>query len=195
MKKTVKNILIFILAFTLLTLTVSLSVGAENSETEEENTTFFGEMYDAFAEHSTEVFSGLSLLGSCVLAFTYRNGLLPSIRQGVGGIGAAVSEIKAESEKTKLSQDALCKLLEEKLLCIERAFDEFQKKVKAIAEDEARLDAFDKLLDEQVSLLYDVFMSSSMPEYKKEAIGRRVEKMRAEIEGRRETENEKSVES
>ena len=70
MKRTIKRVFVLLLAFTLMMLTVTLSVGAEDVEATEEDTTFFGEIYATVSEHSAEIFSALSLLGSCVIAFT-----------------------------------------------------------------------------------------------------------------------------
>ena len=181
MKRTIKRVFVLLLAFTLMMLTVTLSVGAEDVEATKEDTTFFGEIYATVSEHSAEIFSALSLLGSCVIAFTYRNGLLPSIRQGIGTIGNAVSEIRSDTRGTSETTADLREALDSKLTVISEAISEFSTRLDEVAESEEHLRALDAVIKEQVELLYDIFMSSSIPDYKKESVGRRVEKMRSEL--------------
>ncbi len=187
MKKTVKKIFVT-LALTVLMLTVTCIYASAEDTEELAEKSVFGQIFEAAKAHTAEIFSALTLVGSCALAFSYKNGLLPTLKKGVGGIGGAVSEIKNSSLKTAEAAEALGQAAKDGLEGLERAVNgidnrmsEIRERLEALEKDDAAREIIDATISEQVSLLYDIFMFSSMPEYQKEAVGRRMEKMRALI--------------
>ena len=190
MKRTFKKICTFVAALLILSLTVTVSIGAADAEEIKDEPTFFDEVYESFSEHSAEIFSALSLVGSCLIAFMYKNGLLPGLKAGIGAIKSEVEEIRKESCSTKEDGEEIKRALAE----IEKKIAELDGMIGFAEKNSDDLQTVSALIDEQVSLLFEIFMSSSMPEYKKEAVGRRVEKMRAALAEKSVTSDEKTVE-
>lgn len=189
MKNTLRKIFVTLLVTMLMLAGTCIYASAENTDTDElSEQSVFGQIFEAAKAHTAEIFSALTLAGSCVLAFSYKNRLLPTLKKGVGGIGGAVSEIKSSSLKTAEAAEALgqaakegLKGLECAVAGIDKGMSEIRERLEALEKDDAARERIDATISEQVSLLYDIFMFSSMPEYQKEAVGRRMEKMRALI--------------
>ena len=106
-----KKLLFFILAITIILTVFSISVFAEGeyaaqtdgsteasvvTEIEEKN--IFSELYGVVARHADKIFSALAFLGSLIIAFAYRHGLLPVIKGALSAMGAATSKLKEETE-------------------------------------------------------------------------------------------------
>ena len=68
------------------------------AESEGEDNIFLT-VYDEVTSHLPELFSALSLLGAAIIAFCYKRGLLPLLKNGIGAIGSAAMDCgkKAES--------------------------------------------------------------------------------------------------
>lgn len=182
-KKTFAALLVTLFAFAVLTVP---SFATDGKDTVDQ--TFFGEIFAEVKEHSAEVFSALTLVGSCVLAFSYKNGLLPTLKKSVGGIGNVISEIKDNTDKAARASETIESSTKEGVLALTNAISslgdalyEVKDRITALERDEDERESFELLIGEQVSLLYDIFMSSSMPEYRKEAVCKRLERMKETI--------------
>ena len=189
MKNTLKKIITVLFVAVLAIACTALCASASDGE-EIKDTSFFGELFDEVKVHSAEIFSALTLVGSCVLAFSYKNGLLPTVKKSVGGIGGAVSEIKESSDKTAKTVSDIenatrggLENLGALLGAIKDGLGRLEERLVALESDSKAREKINAVITEQVSLLYDVFMSSSLPEYRKEAVCKRLEKMKASIAG------------
>ena len=170
--------------------------GAENGETGEEN--FFTLLYSMAMDNFGEIFSLLAFVGTLVVGFLYKKGLLPLFSKAVSSIGQGIGQIKEESarasEASGVKIDGLC----EKLAELENSFIIFSESLSSLEgklkSEQAALSERNKMsviMNSQVDLLYDIFMSSSLPEYKKEAVGAKFLQMREELEKNELTESEK----
>ena len=151
----------------------------ENNAPVPEETTF-KEVYDLVAENSGKILSLLSFIGTLFIALIYKKALLPGLKKVTASVTDALGAIKEETEKTELSAtecqtelkslskatEKLCSNIEEleSCLCPEKA--------------EKQRQTLYTLISGQIDLLYDIFMSSSLPEYKKEDVGCRIAKMK-----------------
>ena len=163
--------------------TVTQDYSEAKGEIGDEN--FFEVLYKELLNHSDKLLAALAFLGSLFVAFAYKKGLIPIIKASLGALGAAVSSLKDESERASAEASAAITSASEKLGAAETV-------INALGE---RLDSIEKQLDEasckqlkgesiyaviraQVDMLYEVFMSSSLPAYQKESVGERVAEMK-----------------
>ncbi len=201
MKKFAKRIIVTLLSACLLFSLGALTVSAEE-ETAAEDTTVFGAAFEEIKAHSAEILSALAFAGSAILTFTYKRAMMPTLKHGIGAIGGSVSEIKGTQEKLGEGQKKLREELEDRLGAIEalsvnaeRALEKSVVMLEKFNTGAAEREKLQALISEQVSLLYDVFMFSSIPEYQKDAVGRRVETMRKLISDCEVTTDEKQDEA
>ena len=151
----------------------------------EENENVFEMIYDKITLYSAEILSALTLLGSIVIAFTYKRGLLPTISGALSGIGGAVGELRQENEKWKSVNEKAIEETLSKLVCAEEMFKSLSQSLKKLEEGlcESREQALKtqdmrKVMIAQIDMLYDIFMSSGLPVYQKDEVSERVRKMK-----------------
>ncbi len=151
---------------------------AEEPSWNEEN--FFTLLYESAAENSEEIFSFMAFLGTMIIALIYNKGLLPTVKGAVKMISEALSGIKDENERVSAetkSQGELISLYSEKIEDISQKLDGLSEELERISRtDRSRI--YETLLDTQVELLRDVFVSSSLPHHQKEAVEAKVKEMR-----------------
>ena len=164
---------------------------AVNTETEgygndgvgEDN--FFVAVYSAFSDYLPEILSALAFIGSLLLAFFYKKGLLPLIKASLGALTGIVGEVKKKTEEGEAVSRELNELLTERLGEAEGALngltEKFASLENALSAAESR--SLDKekmtlIMTTQIELLYDIFMSSSIPQFQKETVGECVAKMK-----------------
>lgn len=162
------------------------TVGDENEVDEGRN--FFALIYDKAMNNLSEIFSILAFIGTLAVAFFYKRGLLPLFTKAVNGIGQGIGEIRKESERAAEESGIKIGAIADKLSAVEESFAAFSSSLTALEEklesEEAAISERKKMsviMSSQVDLLYDIFMSSSLPEYKKEAVGAKFLQMREEL--------------
>ncbi len=149
----------------------------------------FETIYHAAITHAAEIFSALSLIGTMVVGFFYKRGLIPSVKEMISAIGSTAHKIKDATEKQSEVSREESEKVASRLDGFEKRLDEFSETLRKMEEglytsgeiytqnEKNRL-----ILAEQVNMLHDIFMSSSLPQYQKEAVGARTNKMKAELE-------------
>lgn len=149
----------------------------------------FNQIYDAAVLHAAEIFSLLSLIGTMAVSYFYKKGLLPSVKNALSTLGGIVSNIKDTSDKQHADQLSSARELDERLCEFEKTLEGYAKTLKdmetrLIAEREVylQLEKTNVILSSQIDMLYDIFMTSALPQYQKEATGERINKMRRELE-------------
>ena len=164
---------------------ITNEVTGESAPTETENTNVFEELYAAASEFSGEIASALAFLGSLIVALAYKRGLMPAVKSGIGAIGGAVSQLKDSTESYSKHQDELLTEFSERLCRAEEVLERFGQAIdeiadktedgKSAAEDRASMKA---LMSAQIDMLYDIFMTSSLPQYQKDAVNKRIGEMK-----------------
>ena len=191
-----KNKLKYLIALVLTTalfigfaVYASADEGAEEITKEQSEDNLFSKVYDEVASYASEILCGLTLVGSLTLAVAYKKGLLPLVEKSLLAIGNAVSGIK---ESTKESAEAGSRLkdnIEKRLTVASETLEALADKIgsldKALSaslegDAKSRLEAKELRLvvDTQIDMLYDIFMSSALPQYQKDAVGERIAKMK-----------------
>lgn len=198
MKNKIKYLIasLLLVAFTLLG---AVCVSAEEIYTEEtyttengDETSFFDKVYGEVTAYASEILCALTFTGSLMLAFAYKKGLLPLVEKSLITIGNAVTKIKENTkESTELSSQLginigqrlsdtqdLIKQLTERIGTLEEALN-----CSLENENESRLEGkqLRLVVDAQIDMLYDIFMSSALPQYQKDAVGERIAKMKGAI--------------
>ena len=148
----------------------------------------FTALYELASAHTSEIFSALAAVLSCVIAFAYRRGLLPLVKQGIGTLASTVGGIDKATEAAReqmLAEAQTNRSLTEQM---EKSIAQLSQKMSEIL---ARFDALenDKTVDElllstlrtEVELLGEIFLSSSLPEYRKEIVGGTIARLKEQL--------------
>ena len=164
-----------------LSLIVSASEGAVSEVAAGEN--IFTEIYRAVTENSADILSLLSFAASVTVAIFYKYALSPLIKGALDKISNKVSDISGEHTKEyKALSDVQARLLERDGE-IEARLSEMSKSIQEISDPEKqRLDhSLLTVMQAQVNMLYEIFQSSALPVYQKEAVGNMINEMRMEL--------------
>ena len=160
---------------------------AEGEGGGEEN--FFSKVYEEISAYSTDILSALTLRGSLTLAVAYKKGLLPLLERSLVTIGNAITKIKDTASESAEQSTALSIGIENKLTRAMTTLEMLSDKVASLntaLEDSIRGEKESKrekeelriIVEAQIDMLYDIFMSSALPQYQKDAVGERIAKMR-----------------
>lgn len=179
-----KKLLILVIALSIF-FTLSVSALALDGSAE---STLPDRFYLWFTENAGNILSLLSLIGTLFLAFTYKKGLLPRLTSALGSVSDGVQKMKEGTlEMGKKYERALggaverCDRIELMLGSTAQSLDELKK---SLEKDDVFKDEYRKLhviLLAQVDMLYDIFTTSSLPQFAKEEVGVKIAKMRAEL--------------
>ena len=135
-------------------------------------------------KHSDKVFSVLAFIGSLILAFAYNKGLIPLLKSALEKLGSTVGNLKETAEKTASTSTDAIEQISNGFSQAKELIDILVEKIDAIEEklnaDDAatKSEQFKTILTTQVDLLYDVFISSSLPHFQKEAVGEKIQEMK-----------------
>lgn len=160
------------------------SDSAETSkDTEDKNV--FALLFEKISEYSGQIFCAMTVVGTAVLSFAYKKGLLPLVKNALGAISGAVGSVKqsAEREAGALREHS-AKIMEglsrtEAVLgAFEDRLDELDLQLSSINQLKRTQTVTEIILKCQVDALGEIFMSSSLPEYRKAALGEKITKMR-----------------
>ena len=153
-----------------------------------EEDTFFGMLYEEISEHSDKLLAALSFVGSLIVIFAYKKGLLPIIKASLGALGTAVSSIKDESERASAEAGVIMSGAVEKLCAAEAVISDLSKQLENIEHrlEEANGKQLESktvytVISAQIDMLYEVFMSSSLPAYQKESVGEKITEMKRSL--------------
>ena len=179
-----KFLIILCLCITLLAACSFAASAAEigNEATEQ---SFFSLLYETAGAHLTEILSAFSAACTILIAFCYKRGLLPILKNGIGAIGSATK---------KWGENAEIYGKEAKKIC-ENANNYIQDSAKRVEEVKERLTGIEKhlsdltirakeneqmrfVLEGQMEMLCDVFLSSSLPQFEKDRVSQKIERMK-----------------
>lgn len=150
----------------------------------------FDTVYNTALEYSTEIFSFLSLLGTILISYFYKRGLLPSVKAFLTGINSSVTKLKETSdleiEKRREDSEKLEKRLlefENSLKCQGELVSSLESRLISEEDIYRQREKSNLILSSQIDMLYDIFMSSSLPHFQKEAMSEKISSMRKELGG------------
>lgn len=165
-----------------------LADSGEAGEGAESGENIFEKIYEELSRYGTEILSALTLIGTLIIGFAYKKGLLPLVTRAINAAQGVLTKLKdktdADAKATHEGLDAVSErlanmensvtlfadtltTLEEKLACETEYINE-RKRLCAV-------------MSAQVDMLYDIFMASALPQYQKDAVGSRIQSMREEL--------------
>lgn len=160
-----------------------------DTATEQDTKNPFEAVFEKVKEHSDTVFSALTLVGSIILAFTYKKGLLPSLGASLGKIGDSVKKIGDATEISIVKSEGAIIDIDSKIRGIGEIFDkvevqieELNNKMEDVDKEREEREITRILMRSQIDMLYDIFMTSSLPQYSKDAVGEKIAAMKLLLE-------------
>ncbi|MBO7304225.1 MAG: hypothetical protein J6V09_03300 [Clostridia bacterium] len=195
-----KKILFFILVLTLTLSVFTFSSFAEESGESATDATgeitlsegsgenVFAELYETVVRHADKIFSALAFIGSLIIAFAYRRGLLPVIKGALSTVADATARLKEKTEaasktatETVLEAAKKLETAEGMMQIMTDRLDKLHHELDLARKEQERCGEFKTVLSSQIDMLYEIFMSSSLPQYQKEAVGNKVAEMRKRL--------------
>ena len=181
-------IAVFLCTVIFLSLGVLVCSATDGEADTVEKVNLFSALYDAAIEYSAEILSALAFVGSLIIAFTYKKGLLPLIKGALGALGNLVSSIRESTEAEMEISSGVAEEVKERLLATEKLIEGLVNEIIALearlaSKDEAEREAVRArtVVAAQVDMLYEIFMTSSLPQYAKDRVGERIAAMKAEL--------------
>ena len=158
--------------------------------TEEYN--LFTEVYEDLCAYASEILCALTLAGSLTLAVAYKKGLLPLLESSLVTIGNAVTKIKENANENAEKSCEQTASIEHRLENATEVIDALAKRVETLgtaleeslsSEKDARREKqqLRTVMDAQIDMLYDIFMTATLPQYQKDAVGERIARMKEAI--------------
>lgn len=149
----------------------------------------FTAVFNEITEYATEIFCAMTFIGSLILAYAYKKGLLPLVEKALISISGSVSKIKEKTESGALAAEELGEQLSGKLEDTEGLITSLAERVAKMNDEMSaikvceleRADSARELaviVGTQIDMLYDIFMTSTLPQYQKDAVGERVARMK-----------------
>ncbi len=145
----------------------------------------FSALYEFALENADKIFSCLAFIGALVLSFAYKKGLFPFVEKALSSLTSAVKSLREEAEKSAAQNDAFTKALNEKLALSESALNsaenklsELREKLSEAMEQSGRTEELRAVMLAEVEMIYNIFISSSLPQYQKDRVGEAYSKMK-----------------
>lgn len=183
-----KKLLVIALIIITICSCFCLTAFAEGEEPAGDYKSVFDLAAEFVTENCAEILSLLTFVGSVIIAFTYKKGLLPRLSGALKGIGGSVGTLKENTERSieaisskmdeihkgSESTELICKMLGDKLSLLAEGLDEIKGEKK-------EREAMHMILEAQVDMLYDIFMTSALPQYSKDAVFERINAMKSTL--------------
>ena len=167
--------------------TDTVNESAESEYTGAKNV--FTSVFNQIKSYATEIFCAMTFIGSLILAYAYKKGLIPLVEKTLISIGGAVSKIREKTESgalatEKLGEDLLTRLEGSEALIktlvdrIGTMNDDLASVKSSELERNEKSNELSVIVMTQIDMLHDIFMTSALPQYQKDAVGERVAKMK-----------------
>ena len=166
--------------------------GSEGSNEASESDNLGEIILSAISDHSGEILSLLAFVGSIILAIAYKLGLTPLVRGALSSMLNSLGVLKESVAKSDEKCSGAVAVLEERIGATEdivkRLDEAIASSTEAIKAEEAnsgeRAD-MRLIMQMQINMLYDIFMTSALPQYEKDAVGERISAMNKILSDRR----------
>ena len=190
MKKRTKILTAFLIILTLISCFAISCFATDGENQVDGGENFFTSLYSTIYENADKIFSILAFIGAIIISIAYKKGLFPFVEKALSALTGTVSTLREETEKNNTENLAFISELTKKLTTAEGMLKGFEQKIKALEEklSEASLikdknEEFRSVMLAEVEMLYDIFISSSLPQYQKDKVGEAYLKMKAKLGG------------
>lgn len=148
----------------------------------------FEAAFEAIISYSSEIFSALAFVGTLIVAHFYKKGTLPMLRTALSNVSKALTSVSDKTDGALLpikehvagiegALEETATVMEKVSASLEKVEDELQ----AVKESRGERETYKTIMLSQIDMLYDIFMSSALPQYKKDEIGEKIGAMKAEL--------------
>lgn len=179
---------VLLIALTLFSAAAVFSLAVESEADTVTAENLFASVYEEIVRHSDKIFSALAFLGSLIIALAYRKGLLPLVRGSLNTLGNAVTKLNEQSETANADAKKSITEATDILACTQDKLAELCTSIAAIeaelqkaSAENAKSTVLKRIMEAQIDMLYEIFMSSSIPLYQKEAVGEKISAMKKEL--------------
>ena len=157
------------------------ALAQEGSDRDESEANFVSALLYDFKDNLPEILSALSLVCSIILMFVYKNGFIPMVKEGVSALSSKVKSISDEADK--MASDGTCTMealraalatSEAKLESMESSLGKLCEELCCLKDLEAKTVASEQALTLEAEMLYELFMSSALPQYEKDRVGEKI---------------------
>ena len=145
----------------------------------------FATAFSAVKGYATEILAALTFIGSLILAYAYKRGLIPLLKSSISAISGTVAKVKESAERGEGKTDELAISVTSRLNDAELILDgitetlsTLESTLDGIKSDKDEVARLKVIMSAQVDMLYAIFISSALPQYQKDEVGRRIAEMR-----------------
>ena len=179
MKKIITFIILFVL---LLSLCIpSLASEMEGVASDTGTQSFTDTLADFITENADTLLGVLTLIGSCLIAFLYKTGLLPLVRSGISALGDLLGKSQEMTERfTKETGEQIDRIesyiapmtatLERGEEVLRAAESKLSALEEALAKSEGDRRKTAEVLRTETELFYELLASVNLPEAQKESM-------------------------
>lgn len=160
----------------------------EEIEAIENDNSLFEGLLSAFEENASEIFSILAFIGSLIIMLSYKKGLLPIITDGLKALKSGIKTVNDKSEIFNEHAIGICDSIDARLERAEKITEAVLKSAETVEEDIAEMkktsaenEKLKVILTAQIDMLYEIFMSASLPQYLKDNVGEKISEMKSAL--------------
>ncbi len=193
MKKKTKILIGIAFTLTLLSLLAVSSFASEEIQSAAEEVGVFAEIYAYLYANADKIFSLLAFIGALIISFSYKKGLFPFVEKGLSALAASVKSLREETEKNKIDKESFMDEVAKALSESENALNASLEKLSSLEAELAKAaligkktEEFRQVLLAEVEMIYDIFTSSSLPQYQKDKVGEAYLRMKRSLDGQEE---------
>lgn len=150
----------------------------------------FDDIYRLIEANADKIFSILAFIGTLVVSIGYKSGLLPLLRDALSRLKSSIDKVKEEGENNNRNTN---KRISDINSLVSEIKDTLVQNTEEISRVKWQFESYEEMCRErekmrtimqnQIDMLYAIFMSSALPQYQKDEIGTKISKMREELCG------------
>ena len=167
---------------------ITEAVASESGDEASGGDNAFAALYGMAAENADKIFALLSFAGTLMLAFIYKKGLLPALSGAVSRLSEAAGRVAEESDENRKGCEANTAMLRDgigelsgALASVTDNLERIESRIGVIEQRGGDAEAIKRILACEVDMLSDLFLTSSIPEYQKENVTKRISDMKREL--------------
>lgn len=137
----------------------------------------FTEIYATCLNHSSEIFATLACAFSAALILIFKKSVIPLIKGGLNALSGGVEALSAEAKKNSEQAGSIRAALADGASYTDASIAELTRLAKEIEGQllegksyKSSIEQFRSVLENEVTLLYEILMASSIPQFEKERV-------------------------
>lgn len=160
---------------------------ALKEEKNDKSTNPFSELYNSLIVHLGDIFACLSFVLGLIIAMYYKKSLMPGISGAASAIKGSIDDIYDSTQASQAQTNAFAEALSSEIKSLSGIVDNISAELSTIKQDIHNEDSMLEIkknravLLVQIDMLYNIFISSALPEYQKEKVGKQVIEMKKEL--------------